>query len=212
MKGFNLPRVSKTVQFTGLPKDKFEKEKYVENLKWENEKFVNQIVEGIKIDTGYLEGILMTGSKLDKLRLMDVKIVDSNLSNVACTNGNWLRTVLNDCKLTGLQLTESQLEDVLFENCNAQYMQMRFSNVQRVVFRRCDLKGADFEGTDFSGCELVSCDLSECEFSGCRMMGADLRGSNLEGAHLGPEVIKGAIVNTSQAMYLAGLMGIDIRD
>jgi len=61
---------------------------------------------------------------------------------------------------------------------------------------------------------LAECDaaLSETEFSGCILKGADFRGSNLEKIKIGPNEIKGAIVNTSQALFLSGLLGIDIRD
>ena len=143
---------------------------------------------------------------------MDIVFLECNLSNLISYDANFIRAKISKSKLTGFQLLNPKLEHVLIEGSNAQYLQLRFGNCHKVVFKNCDLKGSDFTGTNLSSCEFINCDLTDCEFSATRLQGTDLRGSNLEKIHIGIPEIKGAIVNTTQALYLTAILGIDIRD
>ena len=44
-----------------------------------------------------------------------------------------------------------------------------------------------------------------------KLLNADLRGSQVEGLHLNAEDVRGAVVDASQAMTLALLLGIRIE-
>jgi len=43
-------------------------------------------------------------------------------------------------------------------------------------------------------------------------MGADLRGSKLEGVQAGTQELKGVIVDSTQAIQIAGLLGIIVKE
>jgi len=56
------------------------------------------------------------------------------------------------------------------------------------------------------------CDLARADLRRAVLRGADLRGSQLDGVQAGPEEFSGAIVDSAQALQIAGLLGIVIRE
>jgi uncharacterized protein YjbI with pentapeptide repeats len=56
------------------------------------------------------------------------------------------------------------------------------------------------------------CDLAGADLRLARLCGADLRGSRLDGVQAGPQEFKGAVVDSAQAVQLAGLLGIVVRE
>jgi uncharacterized protein YjbI with pentapeptide repeats len=209
---FKIPQFPQKIVWTKLPDSKFTSDSTYDDLLIETKSFPDTNTDNIHINCGLLKKITLSKSKFNKLKLLDVKIIDSNLSNLISYDANFIRVEISKSKLTGLQLLNPILEHVCIEGSNAQYLQLRFGNCHKVIFKNCDLKGSDFTGTNLTSCEFINCDLTDSEFSGAKLQGTDLRGSNLEKVHIGISEIKGAIVNTSQALYLTGILGIDIRD
>jgi uncharacterized protein YjbI with pentapeptide repeats len=60
-----------------------------------------------------------------------------------------------------------------------------------VVFRNCDLTNADLRNTT--------------------LRGTDLRGSTLTGMQVGAKELRGAIIDPTQAVHLARLLGVTVR-
>ncbi|HRW47025.1 MAG TPA: pentapeptide repeat-containing protein, partial [Caldilinea sp.] len=79
-------------------------------------------------------------------------------------------------------------------------------------FDRCDLSGADLQATDLTGARFARCKLDEVEFSQAVLSGADLRTSTIERMRVGITELHGAIVDPFQASYLAGIMGLVIKN
>lgn len=212
MKGLQYPQIDKNKNWNKLSKKVLEKDTRYENLWIGNLSLVEGKINNIKIDCGVFNHVTLREAQMEKSHFTDMKISECNMANANAFQSNWLRVQIYDCKLTGLKLNASILEDVYFKNSNSQLMQIRFAKTKRVIFESCNLKGCDFTNTDLTECQFLNCDLSEAEFSGSVLKGTDLRGSNLEKIKIGTREIKGAIVNTSQALFLSGLLGIDIRD
>jgi uncharacterized protein YjbI with pentapeptide repeats len=210
--GVQVPLIKKNITWNKLANNNFVTETHYENLSVNNLSLKEIKASNVIVDCGIFNHINLSGSKLEKIKLNDIKMSECNFSNLDAFESFWLRIEISDSKLTGLKLNSSTLEDIFIQNSNSQFLQMRFSKAVRLYCESCNLRGSDFENTDLSGCKFINCDLSEAEFSGCTLKGADLRGSNLEKIKIGVKEIKGAIVNTSQALFLSGLLGIDIRD
>ena len=45
-----------------------------------------------------------------------------------------------------------------------------------------------------------------------KLAGADLRGSKLDGVQAGPQEFHGAVVDSAQAVQIAGLLGITVKE
>jgi uncharacterized protein YjbI with pentapeptide repeats len=204
--------ISKTTVWEEFIAGKPEKDEYYENMRVRERIFKDLQATNVKIDRGWWENVNLNEAKLEKLKLTDVRWEECVMSNAEMYMANWQRVEILGSKLTGLELVSPILEDVMIKECSAHYLQMRFGKTKRLIFESCDLKKADFQGTDLSGCLFRNCDLSDAEFSGAKLANTDLRGCNVENIRIGPAEIRGAIVNTTQALYLAGLLGIEIED
>ncbi len=73
------------------------------------------------------------------------------------------------------------------------------------------LRGALFEGADLRGVMFARCDLTNADLQGTNLRGADLRGSLLDGLRIGPKDVQGAIIDPSQAVQVAGLLGLTVK-
>jgi uncharacterized protein YjbI with pentapeptide repeats len=212
VKGFKFPLQDKNIDWIKLTNKTLVKDTKYENLSVINLNLKESLAGNIKIDCGRMDHVNLNGSRMEKLQLNDVIFTECNLANSEAFQSFWLRTQIHNSKLTGLKVNSATMEEILIKDSNSQYLQMRFGKAKHLYFESCNLKGSDFQNTDLSECKFINCDLSDTEFSGCKLIGTDLRGSNLENIRLGVNEIKGAIVNTSQALFLSGILGIDIRD
>jgi len=122
-----------------------------------------------------------------------------------------VRVELAGCKMTGFQANEGNWQSLLISGGDQRYAQFRFSTFKTSEFEDCDFAEADFYGADLQGAIFRRCNLSNVEMSKVKLAGADLRGSNVEGLRIGPEELRGAIVDAAQALAFAPLLGIEIR-
>jgi uncharacterized protein YjbI with pentapeptide repeats len=115
-------------------------------------------------------------------------------------------------KLTGALLNRSLLQDVRFVECRADYAEWQGITAQRVDFIGCNLDHAYFNDADLTGVRFRDCDLRHADFTNAQLAGADFRGSNLEEIVIAVDQLRGVKVTTDQAIYLCGLIGLDIDD
>lgn len=151
-------------------------------------------------------------TRFDAPRLIDAHLTGCILANAQWERPTWQRCAFEECQLIGFDAPDARLQDVTFTNCKAQYAKFRFGRFQRVRFAQCDLRNSDFQGTDLSGVIFHKCDLSDAQFSGTTLKGTDLRGSTLENLRVGIAELPGAIVEPVQAAYLAGVLGLVVRN
>jgi uncharacterized protein YjbI with pentapeptide repeats len=74
------------------------------------------------------------------------------------------------------------------------------------------LREASFDGSDLSGVVFRDCDLSQVDLRNTKLKRADLRGSTISGVQVGIKELQGAIVTASQAIQLAGLLGVTVQE
>ena len=63
-----------------------------------------------------------------------------------------------------------------------------------------------------SGVIFRDCDLSQADLRNTKLKGADLRGSAITGVQVGIKDLQGVIVTSSQAIQLAGLLGVTVQE
>lgn len=146
------------------------------------------------------------------LRLTDIALTGCDLANAQWERLTAQRIAMEECQLIGFDASDARWQDVTFTRCRAQYAKLRFSKFQRVRFEACDLRNADFQGSDLAGVVFHKCDLTDAQLSGTMLQGTDFRGSTIERMKVGIAELPGAIVEPIQAAYVAGLLGVVIRN
>jgi uncharacterized protein YjbI with pentapeptide repeats len=82
---------------------------------------------------------------------------------------------------------------------------LRFSRLERVLFRDCVMTGLDLYETSLTHVVFERCDLRETELRGARFNRSLLHGCDLEGIR-GVEGLKGAALPWPDLVQLAGPM------
>ena len=116
-----------------------------------------------------------------------------------------------DCRLTGMMAIECRWQDVLIENCDGRYAQISDGKLHTCEFKASNFAEADFRNADLEGTIFTQAILTRADFSHSKLSGVDLGGADIDGIIVGPEEVRGAIVNAPQAMDLARLLGLIIK-
>ena len=152
------------------------------------------------------------GSRLHGVRCTDTRFEGCDLANATWEQVVAHRAEFITCQLLGWNALEAYLQNVRFQGCNGQFAGFRFATCKLVRFEQCDLRQADFQRADLSGVVFHKCDLRGAQLSGATLKGTDFRGSQIDEMRVGIQELPGAIVDPFQAAYIAGLLGVVIRD
>ena len=116
------------------------------------------------------------------------------------------------CRMIGAKLIDSKIEHTLFQDCNMELALFWNAGFASARFERCVLRNASFEGANLAGVAFRACDLSQADLRGARLVGTDFRGSLIEGLRVGIKELQGAIIDPTQAVHLANLLGMTVRE
>lgn len=150
--------------------------------------------------------------KLKATHFTDVRFENCDLSNISFAESSLFRVEFISCKLVGANLSETILNHISMQDCNARYLNLSMSKINQARFSACDLRNSDINDCKLTSIAFSNCELIETEFSHTPLKGIDLSDSHIEGMHVNLPDIRGAIVNTSQAMDLISLLGLKIKD
>lgn len=171
-------------------------------------------------EEGDVRGLWLGGARvldlnLDRPELLDLRIEDSDISGVVMTGFVARRVVLSGTRLRGVTLVRGQYDDGVVTGCPTSDLSFRFSRLRQVVFRDCDLSGADFTNTTFDHVTIDHCDLQRARFDAAVVNCLAITDCNLVGI-TGVSGLKGAQVDASDlpglATSLALETGLRIRD
>lgn len=147
--------------------------------------------------------------------LIDVVLDQANLANRRGRRVLVQRARLRGCRMTGIQLAESTLRDVVIEDCRVDLAAFRVTRFERVVFRRCQLQELDLVEAQLSSVVFEQCDLTGADFSHALFRRCEMRGCRLE-AIMGAERLRGVAMPWDDvvglAPTLAAAIGIGIID
>lgn len=150
--------------------------------------------------------------KLKATHFTDVRFENCDLSNISFAESSLFRVEFVACKLVGTNLSETILNHLSLQDCNARYLNLSMSKINQARFSTCNLRNSDINDSKLASISFINCELIEAEFSHTPLRGIDLSDSHIEGIHVNLPDIKGAIVNTAQAMDLTSLLGLIIKD
>lgn len=150
--------------------------------------------------------------KLKSTHFTDVRFENCDLSNLSFAESSLFRVEFISCKLLGTNLPECILSHIILKECNARYLNLCMSKITQARFSACDLQSSDLSSCKFSSIAFEKCNLRESEFSHTPLRSIDLSQSDIEGIRANLSDLRGAIVNTRQALDLTALMGLKITN
>lgn len=159
-----------------------------------------------------LRSTIFTGSRLPKLRLLDVRLEGCDLSGAFLEEARFRRVEFVGCRLMGVQLLSAQLDDVRFKDCNLEGAVFVSSQTKALHFEDCILRNATFEEANLEGTIFKHCDLTNADLRNANLGEADLHGSTLDGLQVSPKNMQGAIISPTQAIQVASLLGVTVLD
>ncbi len=119
---------------------------------------------------------------------------DSRIGAAVLHGGDWRSVLVTGCKIDFLNLRDTTLQDVVFENCSFRDVDLVNARATRVAFRDCraetlDVRFAQFDAVDLRGLEFTRVD--------------------------GLAALRGTVLDEQQLMALAPALarhlGIDVR-
>jgi len=178
----------------------------IENFSFKDRSYKSAVFEGC-----ILKHLDFSRSSLRKLRLMDVRLIECDFANAEAIGLKAVRAEFINCRLTGLRAIESEWQDLLISEGDASFAQFRLGTFKTTEFNGGNFAETDFHGCDLRGALLKSCEFNNADMTGAKLEGADFRGSRVEGLMALAADLKGAIVDPTQAMVFAELLGLKIR-
>lgn len=114
-------------------------------------------------------------SDLATISFIDCVFQDCNLSNASVANARFSDVAFINCKLTGINFSDSK--DFGFsihvENCILDYTIFERKKPAKSSFTNCKIHGADFTQADLSKCRFHNCDFWDAVFANTNVGGVD---------------------------------------
>jgi uncharacterized protein YjbI with pentapeptide repeats len=114
-------------------------------------------------------------SNLSGISFIDCVFRDCNFSNATVANSRFSDVAFINCKLTGINFSESKdfAFSILAENCILDYAIFERKKLNKSTFSNCKIHGADFTQADLSKCKFHNCDFWDAVFANTNVGGVD---------------------------------------
>ena len=153
--------------------------------------------------------------KFRSSQLADIRFENCDLSNISFAESSLYRVEFIGCKLTGTNFSESIFNHTTIRDCKGDYVISSMSKLRNVSFNQCFLRGGGLDNCQFTNVEFEHCNLVEAELHRTSLKGIDLTSSEIAGIRIGSipgGELKGATVTSLQALDIARMLGITIKD
>jgi uncharacterized protein YjbI with pentapeptide repeats len=155
----------------------------------------------------------LSGAELVDWVLRDALLRNPNLANATIRGGTQSRVLVEGGRLTGIQVAEAELRDVVWRGCGADMAAFRHTRLAHVTFEDCNLREADFTGLRGVHVRFHDCDLRGAGFRHAELAACELRRCRLDGIE-GVEGLRGAAIELDElvdlAPALARALGIEL--
>ncbi len=172
----------------------------------------DQAASTVLFEEALLHRTILTGSRLPKLRLLDVRLKACDLSGAFLEEARFRRVEFIDCRLLGVQMLSSQLDDVVFKDCNLEGAVFASSQTKGLHFKNCNLRNVSFEEAKIGGTIFWKCDLTNADLRNTTLQKADFRGSIINEMQVSAKDMQRAIISPTQAIQVVSLLGVDVLD
>ena len=209
------PRIPNVLDQIGGALARIDAEGRYQNVHVTGADFSRVAAAHVEIVAARLERVDLAEAHLPGVVVRDVAIDRGDWSNVVAYQAHLTRSTLHGVRLTGAQIIDSGLSDVVFEDAKLDLAVFRSSRLRRVEFRGCNLARADFANASIGGATFIDCDLAGAQFSQAKAEGARFSHCQLDGIG-GVTSLRGASMSNDDLVLLtrvfAKALGIEIVD
>lgn len=190
----------------------FHEEDYVKLCLIQDDTFADQNATNIAISQVLFKNVVFNDIHWPFTKITDTIFENCDLSNVDFSQCFMDRVRLTNCKLVGIDMTEAFLRNVVFDDCNAAYSVLRYSNCKKVNFHNSSFAEADLYSVSLIDVNFVHCNLDKVQFSGTKLAGIDLSTCEFYQLGLTADNLRGCIIAPEQAIALANILGVVIKE
>lgn len=134
------------------------------------------------------------------LDAQDAAFADMDLTGRRIDGMN--RVVFTRCRLGGVDCSDSELRDVVFDDCVLELASLRLARLERVRIDGGRITEVDLSGARLKDVTFTGVDLGDVTWAGARLDGVDITGADVT-ALRDVSALRGALINEVQAISLA---------
>jgi uncharacterized protein YjbI with pentapeptide repeats len=181
----------------------------VVDTKFENRTI--QIETQMEFNGCIFERIVFKGD-FRKTQFIDCILDRCDLSNTDFEASRFHRVKISGSKGMGVKFTKAKWQYVTIDDSVLTYGAFADVDFQDVILTKCDLSQSSFFTADLKRISLHQVNLSQTDFSDTPLNGLDFSSSEISGIRISTTCLKGLRVNSSQAIALIGLFGVDVTE
>lgn len=182
----------------------------MDNCAFENETYEEDL-SGREFYECTFKNIILTNKAL-QASFTDVIFDHCDFSNVDFEESSFRRVEFIHCRLTGAQFINATLKDVLIKESQCNYTNWNGSKMTQLELQDTIFTEGSFSLLEQKDVVVEHCDFTNCEFINTKLNGFDFSTSEISGITVTSEDLKGAIVNSDQAIVCAKLLGMIVKD
>lgn len=187
----------------------------LEEVRLHDEDGTNCNIAGLSLSGVLTEKVFLTGAHLSRVTVRDLIAKQTDFSSASLDNGVIVRAEFLNCRMTGVDFSQTSLHDVVFRGCKLDLANFRQADLRRVQFVDCTLVETDFGSAKLTSVDFQSSVLDKTSFAHAVCKTVDFRTSQLTDIQ-GWRSLKGATIDGLQlvlsAPYLAQELGLIVRD
>ena len=134
-------------------------------------------------------------------------LANYDLSKFGLTN-----CIFEKCKLVGMVINNSTIKNVTFDNCEGSYNDFSISKLINVHFIDSKFFKTNFYKIDSKDLIFSHADISGSEFFESNLKEVDISSTTINDITIDLRSLKGVIVSKNQALTLASILGIYIKE
>jgi uncharacterized protein YjbI with pentapeptide repeats len=164
-----------------------------------------------KLDGCRFKNCKLTNFDFSQFECLDVLFDHCEFVNVHFESAYFCRVHFINCRISGMILSDSTLQDCLFASCKGNYC-----NFGGSYFKDCILQESDFSSSGFIQCtfkkiQFKGCDFSNSDWFNTSLKGLDFSSSVISNISVSTDSIPGVTVNEEQALEFVKILGIQIK-
>ena len=200
------------IEFKEIIENAVEKDEKIENIKIDfeeelsNDEFIN--IDFLKVE---FRGINIIDSIFEKVSFVNCEFENCNFSNTTFENVSFIRCSFKNCKCTGTMFLKSRFDTIDFKESNLCYSNFSLGVMNQIDFKDSIMRNMYFEENRHKKLVIDNCDLACASFFKTKLKDIDLSTNIISGIIIGYEDIKGAVIDSMQAIDLMGLLGVNIK-
>lgn len=170
----------------------------------------NQYNQLFHFDGCYFKKVKFISNNNIKVRFINCIFEDCDFSNFRMSNSTINQVAFNNCKLYGIDLSISDIRDVIFFNTTLSFGNFTDCHMDYCMFNNCDMQNSFLDSVRFKDVTFKTTDLCFSEIIHTSLKNIDWSDSKISGIKIDIRDLRGLIVNELQALELVSLLGIKI--